>query len=1194
MLRTFLWFEVRYWLRSWMLWIFFAIIALLIFGAVSTDEVTIGGALENTYHNAPFVIENFYAIICLLTLLMVTAFVNSAASRDFQFNTYQLIFTTPVRKSDYLIGRYLGSALISVIPMMGVSAGILVAKYMPWVDAERWGPVVWRAHLMGILVFALPNALFIAAIIFAIAVLTRSTVTSFIGSLILLVAYGVSQALTTKLTNETLAALIDPFGVRTFALATKYWTVADKNHLTIGFSGLLLWNRVIWLAVGLLIFGFAYARFTFEEKRRKTKRSDETDNLTLPVAGTPQIVGSRSFGTGAQWAQLVGATKLEFKGLIKTTSFIVISLAALLNCIPSLIFSASEGYGNTSLPVTYHMLELIAGTLYLFLIAMITYYAGVLVWEARDTRMDEIQDALPHRDWPLYGAKFLALMSSIVIIQCLAMCAGIIVQFFNGYHRYQIGLYISTMLGIDLSAMVFLAVLAFFIHVISPNKYIGYFAYIAFLILNIFVWRPLHVATDLVRFGTQPDMRYSDFFGYAPFIKAWAWFTVYWSAFCVVMVVASIILWPRGRETAWRHRFRDAKLRWRGALRAVAVTGMVAFVVTGGWIYYNTKILNKIVSEGDRDALLADYEKTYKKYENQPLPRVLNVSYAIDLYPETRNMTMRGTQIIKNETQQPLREIHFSLDDNYDTTIELEGAKLITDDKRLQYQIYELATPMQPGESRTMSFSVVTHTRGFENSVTNLSIVQNGTFFNNTIAPQIGYQPGGELTDRNKRKKYGLKEKDLMPALERNCTSDCMNTYLSNNSDWVDVETTISTSPDQIAVAPGSLEREWTENGRRYFHYKLDHASVNFYSFMSARYEVAREDWNGIKIEVYYLKEHPWNVAKMLNSVRKSFEYYTTNFGPYPQKEARIIEFPRVAAFAQAFPGTMPYSEAIGFIADLEHPDDIDMVFYVVAHEMGHQWWAHQVIGANMQGATVLSETLAQYSALMVMEKEYGRDTMRKFLEYEMDNYLRSRGRELLKERPLLTVEANQGYIHYRKGSVVMYYLREMIGEEAVNTALRKVLQQYGYAPPPYPTSYALVDALGERTPPQLQYLIKDLFEDITLFSNRALSANARKRSDGKYDVTILVDTHKFKADDQGNEREVPVDDWIEIGALAAPAKGKKYGKVLYREREHMTTGKATYTFTLDELPDKAGIDPLSLLVDRIPSDNLKKVTVDN
>ena len=138
----------------------------------------------------------------------------------------------------------------------------------------------------------------------------------------------------------------------------------------------------------------------------------------------------------------------------------------------------------------------------------------------------------------------------------------------------------------------------------------------------------------------------------------------------------------------------------------------------------------------------------------------------------------------------------------------------------------------------------------------------------------------------------------------------------------------------------------------------------------------------------------------MMNSIKKSLDYFTHNFGPYYHKEARIIEFPRVASFAQAFAGTMPYSESIGFIANLNHPDDIDMVYYVVAHEMGHQWWAHQVIGANMQGATLLSESLAQYSALMVMEKEYGRDIMRKFLRYEMDNYLRSRGQETSEGAP--------------------------------------------------------------------------------------------------------------------------------------------------------------------------------------------------
>ena len=221
-----------------------------------------------------------------------------------------------------------------------------------------------------------------------------------------------------------------------------------------------------------------------------------------------------------------------------------------------------------------------------------------------------------------------------------------------------------------------------------------------------------------------------------------------------------------------------------------------------------------------------------------------------------------------------------------------------------------------------------------------------------------------------------------------------------------------------------------------------------------------------------------------------------------------------------------------------------------------------------------------------------GRDTMRKFLQYEMDNYLRSRGTERLKERPLLTVEANQGYIHYRKGSVVLYYLKEMIGEEAVNRALRKVIHQYAYAAPPYPTSYALLDAFREETPPNLQYLIKDLFEDITLFSNRTLEATAQRRPDGKYDVTIKVEAHKFKADAKGNETEVPVDDWIDIGAFAKPGKGKKYGDTLYRERVHMTQRNGTYTFVTPSVPDKAGIDPFALLIDRIPDDNMKSVAV--
>lgn len=247
-----------------------------------------------------------------------------------------------------------------------------------------------------------------------------------------------------------------------------------------------------------------------------------------------------------------------------------------------------------------------------------------------------------------------------------------------------------------------------------------------------------------------------------------------------------------------------------------------------------------------------------------------------------------------------------------------------------------------------------------------------------------------------------------------------------------------------------------------------------------------------------------------------------------------------------------------------------------------------------MEGATSLSETLAQYSALMVMEKQYGQNAMRKFLQYEMDAYLRARGTERLKERPLMRVEASQGYIHYRKGSVVMYYLREMIGEDHVNVALRQILGEFGYHSAPYPTSWALVNALAAQTPPNYQYLMQDLFKDITIFSNRALSATAVKRADGKYTVTVVIQTHKYKADAKGNEVEVPMNDWIEVGALGAPPKGFHYGAVLARQLVHVVSGATgatgTYTFVTDSLPDKAGVDPLLLLIDRIPDDNLKKV----
>ena len=1188
MLLQIAWFEIRYWLRSWMLWIFTLIIALLIFGAASSDQVQVGSALSNTFRNAPYVVQNFYAGIGILTLLMVTAFVNSAATRDFSHNTYQIVFSTPLRRRDFLLGRFFGATVIAVIPMLGVSLGVLLAKYMPWVDPERWEHVVWSAHLNSVLVFAIPNTFFMAAILFTIAVLARNEIVSFVGALLLLAAYGVSAYFVGNLDRERLAALIDPFGIATFSLFTKYWTVADKNSLSVGLGGLMLWNRLLWIGVGVLFLIFACYRFSFAERRQKVRKSKVEVEIAPASVVLPVVTQ-----TSTAWEMYFSSLKIHVAGILKNTVFVVVLVAGLLNCVPAIALNARTLYGISTLPVTYLVLEIINGTLFLFLMGMITYFAGVLIWKDRDAHMDEIIDSTPAPEWISYAARITALAIMVMVTQAVVLISGVVIQACFGYFRFQPALYLWQLFVHDLSYFVFLGTAAFLIHVLAPNKYVGYFGFVAFFIADMFIWQPLNISTRLVQFSMRPPVTYSDFFGRAPYSASFYWFTAYWLLFCGLLAIASVMLWPRGKQLRLAERWRVAQLRFSRTWVGLTAVCMALFLAAGAWVFYNTKILNPLLGPKDQLKQRAEYEKTYKPFDHAKFPRVLSDKYWVDVYPETRSANIRVEEVFDNPYKEPLTEVHYSTSGNYDADLQIPGASLEKNDTRLRYRIYKFNPPLQPGESRTAVFTIKSKNRGFENSVSNIELNQNGTFFNNMIAPMIGYDSGRELTDPNDRKKYGLGEQVLMRPLERNCTEDCQDNYLRAHANWVDVETMISTSPDQIAIAPGSLVREWTTGNRRYFDYKLDHPALRFYSFMSARYEVQREEWKGIKLEVYYDKDHPWNISRMMNSLKKSLDYYTTNFGPYANKEARIIEFPRpIGGFAQGFAGTMPYSESIGFIFNLNDPDDIDMVYYVVAHEMGHQWWAHQVIGADMQGATLLSESLAQYSALMVMEKEYGRDMMRKFLKYEMDNYLRARGRERQKERPLISVEADQGYVHYQKASVVLYYLKEMIGEEAVNRALRKVIGQYAYKAPPYPSSYALVDALREQTPPQYQYLMKDLFEDITLFSNRTQDATAVKRADGKYDVTIKTEAHKYKADAKGNETEVALDDWIDIGAFAKPQKGHKYGKALYRDRVHVTGKDGSYTFTTDELPEKAGIDPFLLLIDRVPEDNTMKVTL--
>lgn len=1189
-------FELSHWLRSPMLWIFLIINTLLIFGAVSSDQITIGGSFGSVHKNAPSVIQTYYGFMSLLCLLMTTAFMNATANRDFSTGMHQFVFTSPIKKHQYFFGKFFGALIIAVIPLLGVSIGSLLGPLMPWIQPERYGEVIWSGHWQGIIAFAIPNTFIAGVLLYSLAVVFRNNIISFVGAMLILVLYVLSQGFTSDLEKEWLANILDPFGFQPLSTLSKYMTIEERNLSATALEGQFLVNRLAWMGLSLILLIVMYTRFSFntgKEKvsKKKQKQLDLEENtgikqldLEVKKYSTPEKIG---FSLSAFWHMV----RFETRSIIKNQVFIIIVILGLLNLLGSLT-SFTTDYGASKYPVTYDVIDSIRGSFYLFLIGIITFYSGTLVWKERDAHIDEIQDATPVRTGMLFSSKLLALLIAIFLVLISTILMGITSQTAFGYFRYEPGVYIKTLLIMDMFQFAYLVVIALLFHYLINNRYIAYFAFVAFIILNSFIWNVLEIRTNMLEFGSTPPVTYSDMNGFGPFISGQLWFNIYWTLFSLILCFVIYAFYVRGQETSFKTRASLAGQKLKSKLPSILIIAIL-FAATAGYVYYNTKVLNTYATSKQIENRQKDYELSYKKYEGMIQPRWIKFDYQIDIHPYERDLFIKADAWAVNRSDETIAELHFNIPLMPDSLfIGIPDSELVLNDDKLKYRIYKLGKPMQPGDTMHIKFEVSKENKGFENQVSFTQLTQNGTFFNNfDFMPIMGYDSRNEIGDKNKRQKMDLPKKQRMPSLDESDIKNRGNTYINKDSDWVSVSTTISTAADQIAVAPGSLKKEWVEGDRRYFQYELDKNSLNFYSFISARYEVAREKWNDIDLEVYYIAEHAYNVPNMLESMRKSLEYFTENFGSYYHNQCRIIEFPRYSSFAQAFPGTMPYSEAIGFITDLRNvdEDDIDVVFYIVAHEMGHQYWAHQLIGANMRGSEMLSESFAQYSALMVMEKAYGRDKMNKFLKYEMNGYLRGRSAEFEAERPLIETES-QGYIHYKKGSVVLYYLKEMIGETNFNMALAQLIKDHGYKEPPYPTSMAAVRAFKAHTPDSLQYLIEDLLENITLYDNRLVESSYRKTGD-EYEVSLKTHSQKFRSDSLGRQTEVPLGDYIDIAVFPETANKKTLGSPLVYKRVKLTERENTFTFRVSEKPYQAGIDPYNYLIDRLPNDNVKKVS---
>jgi ABC-2 type transport system permease protein len=1176
-------FEIKYRFNRPATYIYFILVLLLTLLAFGwSGGLQFGGDIGKIRQNASVVIYTISTVFSIIPCLFIaSAVMGVPILRDFEHKMESLIYTTNIGKRSYLLGRFLGSFVILLFISTGFIWGGLLGSLIGSSDPARFLPITFGQFFKPWLDIIVFNLFVFSCLFFAIGALTRKMLFVYLQAIVLLAIYVIATTLAGDLENLHKAALLDPFASYTVSAATRYWTVAEKNALIVPLNGVLLANRLIWSGIGLVLFGLCFAAFKFRAVYTGLwkKRTFEKETIVLPDS-RPIPFARPAYDALTWFRQAEVLTKLYFKEIFRSIPFIGIALIGLV-LIAMDAATASSWYGQELYPLSSMIAEFISSEVILVIIIMTLFYSGELIWKEKEIRFSQIYDALPLSYALPVVSKYLAMAAVIFIYLLLLIPVGMLVQLGKGFSFLEPSVYFKVlMLRIFVPMLVYTAV-TMFLQSLFSNKFTGYAVSILFYIYVLFANR-MKIFENLLIPDSGSAGTYSDMNGFAAELDKFWVLKLFWFGVCGILLGIAVLAYHRGTDTGLRTRLNNARERFGKAQRIFMTLSLLLAILAGTYYTLNTHVWNRYrTPETDKD-LQAGYEKELKgTYEKVLQPSVVDVKGRIDLIPEKGNLELDMTITYKNLLGTPITQLLVQEPDDdllrYSRLSVNVPAKLIKFYPAYRFKVYQLTAPLRPGDSLTMRVTGQRVRRGFSNDAANISYVNNGTFINNMdILPALGYARGFELSDTEDRRKRGLKERRGLPP-RSDTVARQFNLYGQRGRTNLDL--VISTAPDQTAISPGYLKRHWTEHGRACFEYQMDQPVFNFYNIVSGRYAVRRDKWQGVNLEIYYHKDHPFNLDIMLNSLKNGLAYDSKNFSPFLFRQMRIIEYPKYRSFAQSYPNTVSFSEAIGFIFR-HQPDKLDMCYYVTAHELGHQWWGHQVCEANTAGNQMFSESLAQYSAIMLLKKTLTIEELRRYLKYELDGYLNGRSSEKKNENPLDQTD-NQPYIHYQKGTLANFAMQDYIGEDNMNKALRKVIANYGNSDR-YPTTDVLTSYIKVVTPDSLKYVVDDLYSKITLFENRVISPTAKKVPGG-YEVTIPVQTIKYYADRAGNEKPTPVRDYIDVGVFSLIG-GKE--KLVYLKREKFTKAQTTVKVTLKVKPVRAGIDPIYKLVDRNTDDN--------
>ncbi|AYA37704.1 ABC transporter permease [Hymenobacter oligotrophus] len=1200
--RTIFALEFRYQLRQVTTWLYFAavlVIAFLIVVANYASDARDGYILLN----APIVMASVTAICSVKWLVIGASVAGDAAARDVQTRMHLLTYTAPPSKAAYLGGRFLAAFVLSGLILLAIPVGLLLGMHGAGMEAEILGPFRVAGYLTTFAFIALPNAFFATAIQFAAAALSRRALASYlVGAALFAAAYTVWPLLEK---GSEWGNLADPmsFGPVLNHLNND-WSPLEKNTRLLLLEGSFLTNRLLWLGISLGLLAFTYVRFqlVLPEASQKSKPGQQP----APAAAAGEKF---SWGTGKALPPARGihgwATQLHQLRLMTWKSFLQLAKSKaglpLLACLALLVGATVpgnlKGRGVPLLPRTDFVLDYLTAPLtdpnfFWISVGLLTvFYAGELVWRERETGLSEIAHAAPVPEWVLFLSRYLALALVLVVWLAFLLAAGVVAQAALGGAKAEIGLFGLGLFGLQLVDCLLFALLVLCVHVLVNQKFVGHLVALLAYACIAFAGT-LGAEHKLLIFGASPSWTYTDIAGFGSTLAPWLWFKGYWAAWALLLAVVAVLFWVRGRQASIGFRLQLARRRFTGPLVPVAAAAASGILAIGGFIFYNTNVLNAYTNSATAAALRATYEQRFRRYHNAPQPVLTGVNLRVEIYPKQRSATVRGTYLLVNNSPVPIDSVHLGTGAGLETTAVDFGrpAKAVLVADELSHRIYALAQPLLPGDSLRLRFQVAHRPKGFTNNGTSAQVLANGTNFRNLEwLPVIGYLPYRELDEAGARKAHGLPARPATASLH-----DAAARHYAPFPEQIRFEAIVGTNEGQQVVAPGTLRRTWTQAGRRYFHYAAEAPIRNEYAFFSANFLVEQGTWRNpsagpnreVAIQIYYPPGTPaGNPARMIRSAQASLDYYTQEFGPYPHRQLRFVAQPGYSFGNHASPINITAGEGFFLLNPEADERGFDLVTAVVAHEVAHQWWGNQLKQAYVEGAGLITESLAWYSAMGMLEDKYGPEHLGRLLSFLREENETPRTRAAL---PLL--QATDFYHNYRKGPFALYALSQYMGRDRVNGALRQLLAHHPPGKRPHPTSLDLYRELAAATPDSLQPLLHDLFRVNTFWELATEKATAKQLSGGQWQLTLALQAHKLAVDSAGTETKLPMREWVEIGVFASAEAGKEAGKPLYRQKHLLKTGKQTIVLTVPARPAKASIDPRQLLVDWNPIDNSQTV----